>query len=96
MRIGVWGLGRHATNNILPALALMNEFMLYGVCSRNTDTVFRTAEQWNCKAWTDAAQMLSDSHLDIVYLATPIGLHAEQGTQVLEAKKHSGEVSRPS
>ena len=87
-RIGVWGLGRHAVKNILPALASMDELTLYGLCSRNENIVFRNAKQWNCKAWTDVDQMLSDPHLDIVYLATPIGLHAEQGMQVLKAGKH--------
>jgi predicted dehydrogenase len=74
--------------NILPALASMDELTLYGICSRNSDIVFRTEKQWGCKAWTDVEQMLSDPHLDIVYLSTPIGLHAKQGMQVLKAGKH--------
>jgi predicted dehydrogenase len=32
--------------------------------------------------------MLSDPSADIVYVATPIGLHAEHGKQVLDARKH--------
>jgi predicted dehydrogenase len=36
----------------------------------------------------DAASMLRDSGTDIVYVATPSGLHAEHGKQVLDAGKH--------
>jgi len=43
---------------------------------------------WKCKGWTEAAAMLGDARADIVYVATPIGLHAEHGRQVLDARKH--------
>lgn len=32
--------------------------------------------------------MLSDRNVDVVYVATPTGLHAEHGTRVLGARKH--------
>ncbi|CAK8711763.1 hypothetical protein GCAAIG_01065 [Candidatus Electronema halotolerans] len=86
--ITVWGLGPHAIKNILPALASIDELTLYGVCSRNKDTVVHATEQWNCKAWTNPDEMLADQKVDVVYLATPIGLHAVQGMQVLNAEKH--------
>lgn len=87
-RIVVWGLGQHAIKNILPAISILKELSLYGVCSRSTLVAKDCAEKWNCHSWTDADQMLADPLVDIVYLATPIGLHAEQGMQILSAGKH--------
>jgi len=86
--IVVWGLGRHAIKNIIPALDSLSELYLYGVCSRDESVVYECSQQWKCKGWCDVDQMLEDPLVDIVYLATPIGLHAPQGQRVLEAGKH--------
>lgn len=87
-RIAVWGLGRHAITNILPVLSDMEELSLYGVCSRTKPVVDDCAKQFDCLGWIDPVMMLANQSIDIVYLATPIGLHASQGRQVLEAGKH--------
>jgi predicted dehydrogenase len=88
LRVAVWGLGRHAINKILPAVAATGGLSLYGVCSRNENTVNSCAGKWNCKAWTDPGPMLLDPDVDIIYVATPIGLHFEHGKRVLDANKH--------
>jgi dTDP-3,4-didehydro-2,6-dideoxy-alpha-D-glucose 3-reductase len=88
LRVAVWGLGRHAINKILPAVSSTPDLELYGVCSRNAASVSGCVESAGCKAWTDAAAMLRDPQVDIVYVATPIGLHAEHGKLVLDAGKH--------
>jgi len=87
-RVAVWGLGRHAINKLLPAVHAAQGLQLYGVCSRNAAQVSDCAESWGCKGWTTPGAMLSDPSVDIVYVATPIGLHAEHGRQVLGAGKH--------
>lgn len=88
LRVAVWGLGRHAINKILPATSVASGLELYGVCSRNPDNVVSCAVRWNCQGWTDPAVMLLDPLVDIVYVATPIGLHYAHGKQVLNANKH--------
>jgi len=88
LRVAVWGLGRHAVTKILPAISTVNGLELYGVCSRNINTVGSSAHKWNCLGWIDPAVMLSDPRVDIIYVATPIGLHYQHGKQVLDAKKH--------
>lgn len=88
MRVAVWGLGRHAINRILPAVSAAGRLELYGVCSRNSQSVSTCSQMWNCDGWTDATSMLRDPQVDIVYVATPIGLHAEHGMRVLDAGKH--------
>ena len=88
MRVAVWGLGRHAINKILPAVSATNGLQLYGVCSRNAGNVFSCSQKEKCKGWTEAGSMLSDGNVDIIYVATPIGVHFDQGKQVLKARKH--------
>lgn len=87
-RVAVWGLGRHAIKNILPALGVTSGLELYGVCSRTESAVDICSQEWKCKGWTDSAQMLLDPDVDVVYVATPIGLHFEHGKRVLNAGKH--------
>jgi len=88
LNIVVWGLGRHAIKNILPAIINCRGLKLYGVCSRNNETVLKTKLEYGCKGWTDYDQMLKDSEADVVYLSTPIALHYLQGKAVIEATKH--------
>jgi len=88
LRIAVWGLGPHAVRKILPAIAASPLVRLSGVCSRNAESVAAQARLWNCTGWTDVGAMLEDQEVDVVYVATPIGLHAEHGRCVLQAGKH--------
>ena len=88
INVVVWGLGPHAIKNILPALTMCPGVCLYGICSRNADIVSRFTARYECKGWVDSGPMLEDPKVDVVYLSTPIGLHASQGRSVLLADKH--------
>jgi NDP-hexose-3-ketoreductase len=87
-RVVVWGLGRHARHKLLPAAMAVPSLELYGVCSRDPRTVAEASYSWNCRGWTDPDAMLADPDVDVVYVATPIGLHREHGRAVLAAGKH--------
>jgi predicted dehydrogenase len=87
-RLGVWGLGRHALGKVLPAIAAADGLELHGVCSRDARRVAECADRWRCQGYTDAASMLRDEAIDVVYVATPIALHDEHGIRVLDARKH--------
>ena len=88
LNVAVWGLGDHAQNRILPALSAMDEIKLIGVCSRNDRVVDACMKKWNCYGWNDPQQMLNSTEVDIVYIATPIGIHFSLAKQALEAGKH--------
>ena len=88
MKIAVWGLGNHAINKILPALKKHKHLELYGVYSRNNDVVDKCKKKFDCQSWESAEAMLDDIDLDIVYITTPIGMHASQGIKILESNKH--------
>ena len=88
LNVAVWGLGNHAKNRILPTLFAIDEIKLLGVCSRNDSVVAEIAEQWGCHGWCTPEEMLNYPNLDIVYIATPIGLHFSMAEQALKAGKH--------
>ncbi len=88
LNVAVWGLGSHAINRILPAIFSMNEIKLIGVCSRNNKVVKACAEQWNCYGWNKSDHMLKSAKVDVVYIATPIGVHYACAEQALKAGKH--------
>lgn len=88
LNVAVWGLGNHAQNRILPALTTIDEIKLIGICSRNTKIVEACAEQWSCYGWNDPDQMLNSTEVDVVYIATPIGVHFSLAKQAIEAGKN--------
>ena len=87
-RIAVWGLGKHAINRILPAINLVEGLQLAGICSRTENIVKKFSQIFNCQGWIEPDKMLKKQDIDIIYLSTPIGLHAEQGMNVLQSGKH--------
>ena len=88
LNVAVWGLGNHAQNRILPALSAMNEIKLIGVCSRDSEVVGTCAERWGCYGWNDPERMLNSTEVDVVYIATPIGIHFSLAKLAIEAGKH--------
>jgi dTDP-3,4-didehydro-2,6-dideoxy-alpha-D-glucose 3-reductase len=86
--IVIWGLGNHALVNIIPAVLQQKKLNLYGICTRNKALLQKNQKLHNCLGWNDDLEMLKDKNIDIVYLSTPIGLHANQGVKVLNAGKH--------
>jgi len=88
LNVAVWGLGAHAFKNVLPAIAAAEAATLVGVCSRDELSRRRVVGEYGCTAWPDAAAMLMDARVNTVYLATPVGLHHEQGLSVLAAGRH--------
>jgi NDP-hexose-3-ketoreductase len=88
LRVAVWGLGPHAQKNIVPALAACPGIRLQGVCSRNAEAVTRMRAVASCGTWRDPEAMLADPDVDVVYVSTPTGLHAEHGRAVIGAGKH--------
>ncbi len=88
LNIAVWGLGRHAFKNVLPAIRNCCETTLIGVFSRDETARSRASQEFGCEAFPDELSMLCDPRVTAVYLATPIGVHFEQGRRVLEQGRH--------
>ena len=88
MNLVVWGLGKHANNKILPAIKRSNKFNLYGVCSRNNDSVERVKRSYKTKGWISSIEMFEDKNIDAIYLSTPPALHKMQADSILDNNLH--------
>ncbi len=86
--IAVWGLGRHAFKNLLPAIAKCRHFELVGVCSRNEAKRATAVQNWGGLSWSSPDDLLRCERVQAVYVATPTGLHFSNGMDVLGARKH--------
>ena len=88
INIVLWGIGQHSINKILPAINNCKSLNLYGLFSRNKKVLNKNKKKFDCKTWLNSNQMLKDSNIDVIYLATPIGLHFEQAKKILNFNKH--------
>src|SRR5262245_28685057 len=89
VRWGIIGIGKVADIAIAPAIDADDRSGLGAVCSRSIDRAKAFADKHGAAAaYDDYAQMLADPDVDVVYIASPNGVHAEQGLAALEAGKH--------
>jgi NDP-hexose-3-ketoreductase len=88
VRVGVWGLGRHARRRILPALRASSKTSLVGVTTRDQVVAQEEADRYKCRVWVTPEDMLRDTDVDAIYISTPTGLHVSQGMMTLGAGKH--------
>lgn len=92
LRFGVVGAGSVAQRGILPHLSLpdvRDRVILSAVCDPAPGRADAAAEKFSIPgAYTDYATFLRDSGVDAISLATPIGMHYEQGKQAILAGKH--------
>lgn len=89
VRWGIIGIGKVADIAIAPAIAADDQSSLAAVCSRSPDRAKAFAAKHGATAaYDDYPQMLQDEDVDVVYVASPNGLHAEQALAALESGKH--------
>lgn len=92
VRIGVVGAGVIAIRGILPHLSqadVQDRVRLQAVVDPVPGRAEAAAQRFGVtRAYTDYAELLADPEVHAVTIASPIGLHAEQGRQALDAGKH--------
>ncbi|HEX7248288.1 MAG TPA: Gfo/Idh/MocA family oxidoreductase, partial [Actinomycetota bacterium] len=90
--IGVVGAGMISQRGILPHLSqsdIEDRIRLHAVCDLAPGRAEGSAERYGIPAWYERYEdLLADPDVDMVTIATPIGLHYEQCKQALEAGKH--------
>jgi len=86
--VALWGIGRHATRRLLPAIKQSKSLQLVGVCTRNIDLGQTTATNMQCDYYATSEAMLSDERIKAIIVSTPTGLHEQHGLAVLSAGKH--------
>src|SRR5437764_1464513 len=92
VRMGVVGAGSIAVRGILPHLSqddVQDRVRLAAVCDPVPGRAAAAAARFGVeKAFLDYADLLAHGDVDAVTIASPIGLHFEQGRQALTTGKH--------
>src|SRR4026209_2009844 len=87
-----WGIvstGKHPDIKIAPAIAAGDGGELVGVCSRDQQRAEAFARKHHARAaYSRLGDLLKDSRVDGVFVASPNALHAEHVVQAAEAGKH--------
>ena len=86
--VAVWGIGKHAIKNVLPALVSADKVRLVGIHTRNKKVLVNQSELWSCKSYDKSDHMLSDNEVEVVYISTPGCAHRDNVFDSLKAKKH--------
>jgi glucose-fructose oxidoreductase len=91
--IALAGLGNYATGQLLPALAETQFCQLVGVVTRRPDVGAQWAKAGgfptkNIYSYDTMAKLADNPDIDIVYVVTPNGLHAEHVVAAAKAGKH--------
>ena len=86
---GIVGIGSHPDLKVAPAMQVANGSELVAVCGRDQGRSDAFAESHGAKAaYTDLNDLLRDSRVDAVFVASPNSLHAPQSIQSANAGKH--------
>lgn len=86
---GIVGIGSHPDLKIAPAMQVANGSELVAVCGRDQRRSDAFADAHGAKAaYTDLNDLLRDSRVDAVFVASPNSLHAPQSIQSANAGKH--------
>jgi UDP-N-acetyl-2-amino-2-deoxyglucuronate dehydrogenase len=86
-RIALVGCGRISKNHF-EAIDKIDGLELVAVCDADPERAKRAGEEWKVPWFTSYEKMLAESNADVVTIATPSGLHPEQGVAAANAGKH--------
>ncbi len=89
VRWGLIGCGDIAEKRVAPALRDSPGSVLAAVARARADRAAEFAARHRASRWhTDWRELVRDPGIDAVYVATPVGCHAEQAVAAAEAGKH--------
>lgn len=87
MKFGIIGLGNHAINRVMPAIASSGN-SITAIYSRKLEKAQVHGKSYGAQAFEDLQLMLTDGDFESVYIASPNFLHFEQARLSLEKGKH--------
>lgn len=86
-RIGIIGAGWIA-EKMAAAIAPSEDMCIYAIASRSLEKAQEFAREWNIdKAYGSYEEMVADSEIDLVYIATPHSHHYRHAMMALENNK---------
>jgi UDP-N-acetyl-2-amino-2-deoxyglucuronate dehydrogenase len=86
-RIALVGCGRISKNHF-EAISKIDGLELVAVCDADPERARQAGVEWDVPHFTSYEEMLKEAKADVVTIATPSGLHAEQGVAAAHAGKH--------
>ena len=86
-KIALVGCGRISKNHF-EAIDKIDGLELVAVSDSDPKRAEQAAAQWNVRSFDSYDEMLRKSGADVITIATPSGLHAEQGVAAAKAGKH--------
>ena len=88
LKFGIIGCSKIAKRSVIPAI-LKSEFAeLKVIGSRSKEKSNEFSNEFNCKENGTYDDVIFDESVDIVYISTPIGTHAELAIKAASAGKH--------
>jgi predicted dehydrogenase len=86
---GLIGCGDISRKRVAPALRAIAECDLVAISRGRSELAGKFAQEFGARRWYgDWRELLTDTDVDAVYLATPVNLHAEQAIAAAAAGKH--------
>jgi len=86
-RVALAGCGRISKNHF-EAIHEIDGLELVAVCDTDPERAARAGAEWKVPHFTSYEKMLKDAKADVITIATPSGLHADQGVEAAQAGKH--------
>lgn len=87
MKFGIVGLGNHAINRVMPAIASTGN-RITAIYSRKLEKAQKEGKNYNATPFDDLSAMLKNGDFDAVYIASPNFMHHEQAKRAMENGKH--------
>lgn len=88
IRFAVVGCGRISAKHFEALKQHLDRAELVGICDTDAATLRLAEENTGARGYASLDELLAASDADAVVLATPSGLHAEQGVRVAESGRH--------
>lgn len=88
IRIAVVGCGRISGKHFEALRAYGEDTQLVGVCDSDSTALSAAEQQTGARGYETLEELLRHSDADMVVLATPSGLHAQQGIMAAQAGRH--------
>ncbi|MDE0431329.1 MAG: Gfo/Idh/MocA family oxidoreductase [Caldilineaceae bacterium] len=89
INVGIAGLGRTGWNNHANAFAhLPEQFRVVAVCDPDPERQAEAIERFDCLAYATYDELVADEAVELMVVATPSNLHAEQSIAAMRAGRH--------
>jgi len=88
IKIALVGCGRISANHFKAIEHYQNDLELVTVCDTNQERLQKTTSEKNVKGYDNLEQCLQETSADLIVLATPSGLHADQTCLAAKYGKH--------